>query len=203
MSKWKSSTLILLFALLIIVPILVDAWVMRGVRIQYMRDDDLKGRFDCEPVERCVADFNGDGIPASFDVNLTAPVGGDLIVNDGGREILRLPYDHTDGTLRTHIAVIDKSGKSRLLVYDGASHQPPLKAAFDWDGEKLAQVSTEAVDSEIISAMAAHDDTGGWNERAFSETFRGAKLAAYYFGLTIFIGVIVYQRWRNPAAKLA
>ena len=203
MSKWKSSTLITLFAFLIIAPLLIDRWVAERHRLQYMRDDELQARFDCEPVQRCVADFNGDGIPARFDVVLTAAVSGHFIVSDAGREVLRLPYDHTDGTLRTHLATRDESGKSRLLVYDGASHRPPLRAAFAWNGEKLVQASPEAIDREIISAMAAHDDTGGWNDRViFNEVFRAAKLAAYYIVLTIFMSVILYRKRRRPVVSL-
>ena len=203
MSRWKSSTLITLFAFLIIAPLLIDRWVAERRHLQYMREDELQARFDCEPIQRCMADFNGDGIPSRFDVVLTAAVSGHFIVSDAGREILRLPYDHTDGTLRTHIAIRDESGESRLLVYDGASHRPPLRAAFAWGGEKLVQVSPEAIDHEIISAMAAHDDTGGWHDRViFNEVFRVARLAAYYIVLTIFIGIILYRRRRRLVVNL-
>ena len=144
-----------------------------------------------------------DGIPELFDIELTDADSGQFVVFDAGRKILRLPYDHTYGTLRTHLAIRDEAGKSRLLVYDGTSHRPPLRAAFAWNGEKLVHVSPEAIDHEIISAMAAHDDTGGWNDRViFNEVFRVAKLVAYYLALTIFMSVIFYRRRRRPVVNL-
>lgn len=203
MSEWKPSALVALFTCLIITPLLMDRWVAERQRRQYARDDELYAQYDCEPIRRCVADFDGDGVPARFDVEPKGAGGWQFVVFDAGREALRLPYDHTDNTLRTHLAVRGEGGRPRLLVYDGASHRPALRAAFAWDGEKLARVAPEAPDRYIISAMAAHDDTGGWHDRViFNEVLRAAKLVAYYIVLAIFIGVILYLRRRRPVVTL-
>jgi len=203
MSKWKSSTLITIAALLIGVPLLIDHWLSERDRRQDLRDDELEREYECEPPNKCVADFNGDGISDRLDVAMGGRFYGWLVAFNGEQEILRLPYDHTDGTFRTHTAIRNESGKSRLLVYDGASHRPPLKAVFAWNCERLVEVSPSNLDREILTAMAAHDDTGGWNERAvFRPIFRIARLIIYYILLTIVIGVVLYKRFRNPIRNL-
>jgi hypothetical protein len=204
MLKWKASTLIIVIAFFVGVPLLIDWWIAERHWRKDKRDDELVREYECNPPEKCVADFNGDGIPDRVDV---AAGGGRfygwLVAYAGEKEILRLPYDSTDGTLRTHTAIRNESGKSRLMVYDGASHRPSLKAVFAWNGENLMEVSPTDLEREILNAMAAHDDTGGWNERTvFRPIFRIGRLIVYYTLLCIVIGVVLYKRFQNPIRHL-
>ena len=188
-TKWKLSTLLIVIALLIVIPPLLEHFYYRAQDRQDQRDDELVAHYECEPPDKCVADFNGDGIADRIVV-----AEGTFVVTDGSHEMLRLPYDHTDNTFRTHFAIINASGKSRLLIYDGAAHHPYLLAAFAWDGAKLVDAQPSSLERDIISAMAAHDDTGGWNGRPQLRTdYRGG----YYLALAVVIGIVLFKRYRH------
>jgi len=59
-------------------------------------------------------------------------------------------------------------------------------------------VGATAVDQEIISAMADHDDSGGWNDRTiFRPVKRMALLVSYYFLLAVVIGIVLIKRRRG------
>jgi hypothetical protein len=181
-----------------LMPLSIDKWIANRDKLQYERDDELVAQFECQPPAKCIADFNADNVPAQFEVRLAEAVSGSLVVVEGAKEILRVSYDHTDGTLRTHTAIRNESGKPRLLIYDGASQAPPHRGAYGWNGEKLVLVAPAAIDQEILSAMARHDDTGGWNERTvFKPIKRMALLAGYYLLLTVVVGVALIKRYRN------
>ena len=179
-------------------PLLIDRWIVHRDNLKYAREDELVARFECEPPTKCIVDFNSDAVPAQFEVVLGGAVSGSLLVFDSGREILRLPYDHNDGTLRTHTAIRNESDQPRLLIYDGASQQPPHSGAYTWNGDKLVLVSPTPIDREIISAMAGHDDSGGWNERAlFRPIKRMTLLVGYYFVLALVVGIVLFKRRRR------
>lgn len=175
---------------LLLLPWPVDHWRNLEQRRQYAREGELFEKYDCRPVTRCADDFNGDGVPARIEVVSCGGLKSCVVVFEAGREILRLKYDGTDGTLRTHAAVSGESGRSRLLVYDGVSQRPALRAAYAWDGARLAPVKPNGFEQEIIAAMAAHDDTGGWGDRAFSDLIRLARFAAYYLLLLVLTCVL-------------
>jgi hypothetical protein len=196
--KWSRLTLLIVVALLVGAPLLVDYWYSRAQMRKDLRDDELVQKYECEPPDKCVADFNGDGVADNIIVDYPQ-----FMVNIAGREVLRMPYDHTDGTLRTHFAIPNASGRSRLLIYDGANHQSSLSTVFSWDGAKLKQTEPSDVEREILSAMAAHDDTGGWNERVFRSLFRSARLTGYYFMLVIAVAFVLFKRLRTPVARSA
>jgi hypothetical protein len=198
MMKSRFPKLVILLVGFVFVPLVIDRWIAHRDYLKYAREDELVARFECEPPTKCIVDFNSDTVPAQFEVSLAEAVSGSLLVFDGGREILRLPYDHTDGTLRTHMAIRNESGQPRLLTYDGASQQPPQSGAYAWNGDKLVLVSPTAIDREIISAMAGHDDSGGWNERAlFRPVKRMALLVGYYFVLAFVVGIVLFKRRRS------
>src|SRR5205085_10586756 len=95
--------------------------------------DEVVNKCECQS-EVCEADFDGDGIPgriqkrASDDTIVSSRL---LIVTDNGRELLRTPYNYIDGTLRTHVAMREESGKARLLIFDGVR----------WAGVRIRAVS--------------------------------------------------------------
>jgi hypothetical protein len=64
----------------------------------------------------------------------------------------------------------------------------------------MVEVSPSSKEQEILSAMAAHDDTGGWNDRVVRDLYEVARLIAYYVLLAIVAGVIVYRRCRKRVA---
>jgi hypothetical protein len=197
-TKWKFSTLLIVSGVFVFLPLLLDYFYYRATDRQDKRDDELVARYECEFPANCAADFNGDQINDRIVV-----VDRNFVVTDGSREMLRLPYDNTDGTLRTHFAIANDQAKPRLLIYDGASHQPPLRASYAWDGTKLAATQPSDIEREIISAMAAHDDTGGWHERAFRPLVRSAQLFFYYFTLAIILAVVLFRRYKARTARFA
>jgi len=199
--KWKASSLLMILALLVAVPVLLDQWYSAKQARQDSRDDELEKQFECEPPEKCLADFDGDGTSDKVSVQPNSAERFDLglVVSVNGGEVLRLPYDHTDNTLRTHTAVRREDGTYRLLVYDKASRKETV-AAFGWDGSKMLEVVPTALDREILTAMGAHDDTGGWNERAVFRPFRRMlRLGIYFFLLAIVTGVVIYKRHHRLA----
>jgi len=200
----KSTVLTTIIVLLLIgAPILINRSISERARRQEARDDELVAKYECEPPTKCVADFNGDGIPDRLDMiqtDASKRFEWWLVALSDGSELLRLPYDHTDNTLRTHTAILSDIGKSRLLVYDGASHRPPLKTAFAWNGDKMVESLPSSQEREILSAMAAHDDTGGWNDRVVRDLYEVARLIAYFVLLAIVAGAIAYRRYRKRVA---
>lgn len=203
MRSSRNLTGITWLLILVLLPWLIDYWNYGEQWKQDRRDDELFEQYDCSPPEKCVADFDGDGMPARMEV--VACDGRDygcLIALEGGKEVLRLKHDSTDGTLRTHAAVRQlESVASRLLIYDGVSRSQPLRAAFAWDGEKLKLVRPSEFEQRIIAAMAAHDDTGGWNQRTVFRDFkRYFSFLAYYLLLLVLTCVLwagKYQPWKG------
>lgn len=196
----RKLTIVITFSLLIVAPLIFDRIVSNKQQRQDARDDELVKAYECYPLNACVMDFNGDGIPARLEVAMTYAVGGDLIVSDGGKEVLRLPYDHTDNTFRTHIAFHGEKDNARLLVYDGV----PPGAAYEWNGDKLVEVTPIGVEEEILSAMAAHDEKGGWIERTvYRPIKRLLYLGAYYIVLVAAVAVMLFRRFRRPLGGTA
>src|SRR5258705_4427655 len=199
--NWKASSLLMILALLVTVPLLLDPWHSAKQARQDYRDDELEKQFECEPPAKCVADFDGDGISDKVSVQPNSAERFDLglVVSINGREVLRLPYDHTDNTLRTHTTVRRENSKHRLLVYDKASRKETV-GAFGWDGSKMLEVVPTFLDREILTALAAHDDTGGWNERTVFRPFtRMLRQGIYFFLLAIVTGVVIYKRHHRLA----
>ena len=197
-TKWKRSTLLVIAGMLIVGPLVIAYFYARAVAKQDQRDDELFHKYECWFPDKCIADFNGDGVADEF--------GGtdhELVMKAGGREVFRTDFDYQDGTFRTHFAISNTSGKPRLLVYDGVNHRPPMSAAYAWDGTKLQGVSPSDLDRDILSAMAAHDDTGHWNERAFRPLLRAAQLFVYYFVLAIVLAIVLFKRYRARAPRFA
>lgn len=181
------------------VPLLVAGAIWESYRREDAGHDQLYYKYDCGFPGRCSGDLTGDGLSEHIDVteHLAQPELS-FIVMTQGREILRLPYNHTDGTFRTHIALVNTGAQSRLLIYDGVNYATPRKAAFSWNGERMVEVPPSDFEQEIISAMAAHDDSGGWFNRVMRKLLLQASLAGYYLILAISILVIAYRRYGLP-----
>lgn len=181
------------------VPLLIAGAIWEPYRRQDARDDQLYDKYDCHFPEKCNGDLTGDGLPDQMHAtDHLARAERSLIVTANGREILRLPYDYTDGTLRTHTAVVSNGAQSRLLIYDGVNYPTPRKTAFGWNGERMVEVSPSDFERKIINAMAAHDDSGGWFNRVMRRLLLKASLAGYYLILGISLTVIAYRRYGLP-----
>ena len=186
------------------VPLLIAGAIWESYRREDAGHDQLYDKYDCSPPERCGGDLTGDGLPEQIHVtDYLAQPEQSFIITTEDREILRLPYNHTDGTFRTHMALVNNGTQSRLLIYDGVNYATPRKAAFSWNGERMVEVPPSDFEQEIISAMAAHDDSGGWFNRVMRRLLLQASLGSYYLILAISIIVIAYRRYGLPRTLMA
>jgi hypothetical protein len=124
-----------------------------------------------------------------------------LIASDGGKELLRLPFWYADGTLRSHAAIRNEAGKSRLLIFWGAMREPRNgKSVYSWDGEKIVETAPTVADQEVLSAMEARDDSGGLPGSVALRLIRDVASIVYYVllvGATVFI-LIRRQKRSSP-----
>lgn len=196
----KRRTLVTWLLILIALPWPVDYWRARGEVRKDRRNEELFRLYDCGYYKPCAADFDGDGVAARFDnVPCEGSHYGCLVVNEGGREALRLPYNRTDNTFRTHLAVRERDGATRLLVYDGVGPRPPRRLVFAWGGGRLYEAGPDALELEILDAMAAYDDTGTLDERIFRDITRVARFVVYYLLLLALAGItLLWGRLRLP-----
>jgi len=162
----RSRKIIVLLSLAVIfigMPVLADRWLAA----KYARHDELVKMAECYPFP-CAADFNGNGALDRLGIVQKSPhdrFDWWLTVMDGEHELFSTPYDSTDNTFRTHAAIYKPAQVEvpHLLIYDGASRQR-INAVFAWDGERMHEIEASSLEREILSAMAARDDTGGWHD---------------------------------------
>lgn len=176
---------------LIIIPLPISLWAI-GKDFRYSR---LVSNYEVQsPGGK--ADFDGDGIVGDIvfvrvSDELTNNSGrlrnfAFVVIKDRGEELMRFPYRHLDGTRRTHVAVIRDSGRARLLIYDGLNLEGrPPNGVFAWNGVAFMPVLASQADREILNAMAARDDTGGWNFWAGLRVLHLLMLFGYYLPLAI------------------
>ncbi|MCA1566209.1 MAG: hypothetical protein LC803_11340 [Acidobacteria bacterium] len=163
MKRKRMAVLLSLAVIFIGVPVLAD----RRLGAKYARHDELVKMAECYPFP-CAADFNSNGALDRLGVvqkNLHDRFDWWLTIVDGERELFSTPYDSTDNTFRTHAAIYKPAQVEvpHLLIYDGASRQR-ISAVFAWDGERMREIEASSLEREILSAMAARDDTGSWNQ---------------------------------------
>jgi hypothetical protein len=203
--KRTRKSFVIWLLILIALPWPIDYWLTRRSARQDARNDELVFRYECNYHSACLADFDGDRDFAHFIITPCEESSwGCLTVREGDREIFQVPYDNTDNTLRTHVAVSEETGSPHLLIYDGVRHKPPLRAAFSYNGERLVEVAPTSLEREILDAMAANDDAAGrWDERLRHDLIRVSRFAAYY-GLLIVLALVmviwgrVAERKGNP-----
>lgn len=190
--KRNRRTVVLWLVILAALPWPLDYVLTRGAARQDRRNEELFKRYDCGYYKECEADFDRDGAAAQFKVDgCDSEAHYCLTVIDGGRELLRLPFHSTDNTLRTHLAVHERDGGARLLVFDGLGPRPPRRLAFAWRDGALVEAAPDALDMEIIDAMAAYDDGGTIGGRIFRDIIRVARFVAYYLLLFVLAGVLL------------
>ena len=193
-------TIIAVGTLLVGVPLSVDRWLSK----KDAHYDEVVSKYECD-ADVCEADFNGDGTPGHLERSKASLTTQErwLVAVDNGQDLLRLPYEHIDGSLRTHAAIRNESGKARLLIFDGTKGGAPVQAVFEWDGQKMAQVTPSDVDHQILSAIAARDDAGTWTDWGLYRAFSLPLLLSYYSLLIgIVIGVLLRHRFRLATQRL-
>jgi hypothetical protein len=181
--------------ILIIIPLPISLWAI-GKDFRYSR---LVSNYELQSPGGN-ADFDGDGVVGDIvfvrvSDELTNNSGrlrnfAFVVIKDHGRELMSFPYRHLDGTRRTHVAVNRASERARLLIYDGLDPvgRPP-NGVFAWNGDALMPVLASPSDREILNAMAARDDTGGWNFWAGLRVLHLLTLFGYYLPLAIFVWI--------------
>ncbi len=147
----KAIVTLVITTLLIGAPLLIH----RRLSAKDKLNDELVNRYEC-PSLPCGGDFDGDGTPGHV---VREPYERSLVVIDGEQELLRLPFEVTAHTLRTHVAMRNEDAKARLLIYDGTGSSV-FEAVFAWDGERMFRVIASDEDDAIISAMRARDESG-------------------------------------------
>ena len=149
----------LCFVLVSVVPLIAFAY-LQGRIGHYLT---LLEKYECDRV-RCEADFDGDGIPGALTIDASAPaVNFDswFVVEDSGRQLLKLPRRRYDNSLGT-VAAIVPGPVTHLIIYDHIRDgSPPRDLVFAYDGSsKMIQVPPQKLDLDVLAALAATDDTG-------------------------------------------
>jgi hypothetical protein len=163
----------------------------------YARYDEIARKYECYPFANCNADFNQDGIRDWIET-VYEPKNGEhnyrlkFFLNNKGqtREILNIRYENTDGSFRTHVALLEEQGISKVVIYD-TNNQGQY---YYWDGQRLSLTERPSpVEMEIRTAMGLRDDTGRAQILQF-ELLGIPVLGLYYLLLAITIGCVVHYR---------
>jgi hypothetical protein len=167
MSITSEQILIALIAPVSLALLLTDLWLAK----RDYRYSQLIQKYECGylPEQSCQADFDGDGHGTHIEINARAYAPIELPPRFVGnrQELMRLNIFSQDNTSRTHLAVRPEAHPARLLIYDGASRfdqKLTLNLVYAWNGEELVESTPDATDRQILSAMAARDDTGTLNQ---------------------------------------
>jgi len=189
----KKFLLITFLLFLLYAPFLT----IKPIKNYYKAYEDIAKKYECYPIENCLADFNKDGKNDTFltnneptqieRVNYRLKV---LVDSDGKeKEILNVNYDHTDNTLRTHVAVFEEDGKKKLIIYDTVN----TEQFFFWDGNRLSPTPERTfLEREIWKAMSLEDDTGGFNQKIALDLTLIPLFGLYYIILLASIGIFIY-----------
>jgi hypothetical protein len=203
MPQGKFSVAVVL-ALLIVAPIL-------GEYLAHTPRSDRCARrpFDfavCPTTAPCAADFDGDGVVGSAQV---VKLGGEfypnnraLLVVEGEKELLWLPFHHPERVPPTRLAVRPTPTGARLLASDMT--RANSEAAFVFDGARLVMVNPSEGDERVFGLMNEYGEdaiVGGLqveSDRIF--VFVAVKLFFYYLILMILAAVMLYRRTVRPGA---
>ncbi len=145
-----------LLAVLVCGPLAI--WI--GAYHPYTRARDLASQYELDVAHSnfnnatAVADFNGDGKKET----IRKWPEHSIVVEDGAHEMLRLPYHHTDGSFKTHIALIAKDGAApRLLHYDDMEGDG-VRQVYAWNGTALSTAAANRLDKKVLYGMGTSED---------------------------------------------
>lgn len=208
MNSHGSLLLRLLVIIVVTLPLFFYSWL--SDKYTYLRQ--LKNMYECQK-DVCEADFDGNGVLEQVVIeranSLNVPQKSWLVVtDDGGRELLRLPYAYLDNTLRTHVALQKgTANKSQLLIFDGTGgRQNTISAVYQWQNGGMIMVTPVGIEKDILTAMAAHDDAGMWQWWSLYRAFSIPILIGYYLLLiaSILMGFTFHRKRRsNNLSSLA
>ena len=187
----KKKYLIWATTIFVIFPLLIDQWFAAKER----RYESLRAKYECYPPP-CSFDLTGDNVPEKLVVHQPDPTKRFewvLLLKDGDKELLRLPYDHTDGTFRTHMAVRSGPQGTHFLIYDVASRNGQGRAVYGWNGNQVVALSPDPLDEEILTAMAALDETGTFHWWVLFHMVRTAFYALLILGILV-TGIINFSK---------
>lgn len=191
----KTNYVVLVSSIFVILPVLIDQWLAA----KYGRYEALRQQYECYPPP-CSFDITGDKIPEKLVIQQPDPnkrFEWVLLLQDGDKELLRLPYDHTDNTFRTHMAIRPGPDGTHLLIYDGsAGPSNQTRSAYRWDGKQILAITPDQPEEEIIAAMAARDDTGTFHLWLIYQLAR-IPFYALLMLVMIVMGIIVFIKHRN------
>lgn len=205
----------ILFTLFFLILLYAPFLVVKSVSDYYEHHEKIAKKYECYPVETCRTDFNDDGKPDVFkivdepDKEFLHFYRLKIFVEESDRpkEILNIPYDSTDNTYRTHVAVAQFFGRKELIVYDTISNEQ----FFYWNGERLASIRIGETDTfderavyeqEIRRAMSINDDTGGFDLKIMILSTFKLFFGLYYFVLFAGVGLFFYSNKQKSECGL-
>lgn len=145
---------------------LTDLWLgLRNSRYNWLIEE-----YECGylPEHPCKGDFDGDGRLTHIEVKRRHDALVELPPHfAGNKDEGVLNVFSLDNTLRTHVGVRNESGRARLIVYDGTgwpAQKRTVRDVYAWQGDKWFEMTPTEAEMEILSAMAARDDTGTFHQ---------------------------------------
>lgn len=192
----NTKYVVLVSSIFVILPVLVDQWFAA----KYRRYESLRQKYECYPPP-CSFDITGDKIPEKLFIQQPDPnkrFEWFLFLQDGDKELLRLPYDQTDNTFRTHMAISPGPDDTHLLIYDGSAGPGNLtRSAYRWDGKQILAITPNQHEEEIIAAMAASDDTGTFHLWMIYQLARIPFYALIILVMIVTGGIVFVKRRKN------
>ncbi|MBI5246542.1 MAG: hypothetical protein HY923_05130 [Elusimicrobia bacterium] len=175
--------------------------IWAGIYHPYTKAFDLASRYELN-VEHsdfnnriAVADFNGDGKKETirkWPEHGTVPANS-IVIEDGVKEILRLPYQHTDGSLKTHIALIADQGITPRLLYCDEIDDDGVRQVYVWNGSALSTATANRLDESVLYGLGIGEDK--YRLRDFMVFLSVVGLLPYYLVLAVW----VWLKTRKPA----
>ena len=94
------------------------------------------------------------------------------------------------------MAIVNENQGAKLVVFDGTRRAfEPVRAVYQFNGNKMVEISDTALEGEILSAMFAHDDAGTWNIWAVYRTFYRWIYVAYYSCAGLMILLLLRKKY--------
>jgi len=164
--------------------------------------DRLAKIYECNPVDNCSFDLNGDGVVDKVKI-ITEPKEKapyhsrvKIYVSEHVTPDLNIENVHVDNTYRTHLAYIEENNLKKIVIYDTVN----TDQFFHWNGSTLSPSSTPSyLEKRVRAAMAIGDDTGGFHTRIIFE------FGFFYFSIVYYVGlvlsIVIFLFWRRSRTK--
>lgn len=186
------------FCLALLAPLVLFV----SVKIYFDTKSALADKYECYPFEACIADFDNDGLPDSIEMQSDQVVDSNLTYRlkfftnqaAGKTEVLNIQCNKTDGSFRTHVALLSEEGRQKVVIYDTINEEQ----YFFWNGEKFVpSTNPSLLERDIRYSLGLNDDTGGMHIKILLVVAFIPLSALYYFALFITAAVLIYRRRRE------